>query len=54
MRTMKLSEYSMKEIKTMLQDRNNYLKSKFLWKHKDRRYKALINEFEKRIYYYKR
>ena len=46
---MKLSEYSEAQIKEMLDKRSAYLESIFAWKYKDRRYRALMNEWEKRV-----
>ena len=46
---MKLSEYSLEQIAAALDARSNYLEANLIWKHQDRRYKALMNEFERKI-----
>jgi hypothetical protein len=46
---MKLSEYTDEQITTMRDERAKQLEDRYLWKHKDRLYMALANEWEKRI-----
>ena len=46
---MKLKDYTTKEIKQKLNARSDYLTDNYMYCHKDKTYKALLNEYSRRV-----